>query len=242
MRILRLATALLITVTAASAAHGPPRVAKAVPLNEVQADSSSDNVALRSFLSNLHKAAGVQQQPHNNPLAVAWHRAAVDPEIKADATKLPVQQQTMPASVSASSDIASAANNSGGTPVLIIVLGAVGGLLVLAAIVALCFARQKSARTTRVTTMRVRRASTHKAPVGYARLDENNAAPVPKSTAGAETVIIPYSATLPDELTLEVGDLVTVAEVFDDGWAKGTHVRTGAVGTFPSACVGLGSA
>ncbi|KAI8615087.1 hypothetical protein BC830DRAFT_1124260 [Chytriomyces sp. MP71] len=242
MRILRLATALSVTVSVASAALGPPRAAKAIP--EVQAESGSESVAkLSRFLGNLHQAAAVQQQPHSNPLAAAWHRAAaLDPEVKADSTTAQAQKETNLASVSAASDSAAAANNSGGAPVLVIVLGVIGGLLLLAALVALCFSRRKNARTTRVTTMRVRRASTHKAPVGYARLDENNAGPVPKSSAGAETVVIPYVATLPDELTLEVGDFVTVAEVFDDGWAKGVHVKTGAAGTFPGACVGLGSA
>ncbi|KAJ3249775.1 hypothetical protein HDU77_007451 [Chytriomyces hyalinus] len=84
--------------------------------------------------------------------------------------------------------------------------------------------------------MRVRRVnSTAKSAMGYART-EDSAAPAaakPLRSNATEKVIIPYLATLPDELTVEVGELVQVVERFDDGWVKGRRVKTGHEGTFP---------
>ncbi|KAJ3041610.1 hypothetical protein HK097_002224 [Rhizophlyctis rosea] len=47
-----------------------------------------------------------------------------------------------------------------------------------------------------------------------------------------------YEAVLPDELNLEVGDMLEVRESWDDGWALGQHVRTGNVGAFPINILG----
>ncbi|KAJ3223754.1 hypothetical protein HDU81_008980 [Chytriomyces hyalinus] len=92
--------------------------------------------------------------------------------------------------------------------------------------------------------MRVRRVnSTAKSAMGYARQEDSDvpAATKPLRTNATEKVIIPYLATLPDELTVEVGELVQVVERFDDGWVKGRRVKTGHEGTFPGACVGYGN-
>ncbi|KAI9475741.1 MAG: hypothetical protein EXX96DRAFT_574457 [Benjaminiella poitrasii] len=50
-------------------------------------------------------------------------------------------------------------------------------------------------------------------------------------------VIHPYSPQLPDELGLNVGDIVCLALRFDDGWALGFNVTTGAKGAFPLVCI-----
>ncbi|KAI7903147.1 uncharacterized protein BX663DRAFT_507620 [Cokeromyces recurvatus] len=50
-------------------------------------------------------------------------------------------------------------------------------------------------------------------------------------------VIHPYSPQLPDELTLTVGDIICLALRFDDGWALGFNVTTGAKGAFPLVCI-----
>lgn len=45
-----------------------------------------------------------------------------------------------------------------------------------------------------------------------------------------------FTATLPDELTLKRGDLVTILHHFDDGWVQGVEVSTNRTGVFPFAC------
>ncbi|TPX55238.1 hypothetical protein PhCBS80983_g05488 [Powellomyces hirtus] len=52
-------------------------------------------------------------------------------------------------------------------------------------------------------------------------------------------VVYDYAPQLIDELELAKGDLVEVWASYDDGWGKGTNVRTGNKGTFPMACVEL---
>ena len=47
---------------------------------------------------------------------------------------------------------------------------------------------------------------------------------------------MPYSATLTDELDVEVGDVVVVFLHYLDGWCYGMNLRTNASGAFPLAC------
>ena len=49
--------------------------------------------------------------------------------------------------------------------------------------------------------------------------------------------IYPYNASLNDELTLELEDRITVARLYDDGWALGTNPTSGEQGAFPLVCV-----
>ncbi|KAI8616476.1 hypothetical protein BC830DRAFT_196606 [Chytriomyces sp. MP71] len=56
---------------------------------------------------------------------------------------------------------------------------------------------------------------------------------------GDRKVILEYTANLPDELSLKVGETVTIVELFDDGWIRGLQQRTNRTGLFPSQCVGL---
>ncbi|KAK9696830.1 hypothetical protein K7432_012260 [Basidiobolus ranarum] len=47
----------------------------------------------------------------------------------------------------------------------------------------------------------------------------------------------PYRPALPDELPLEVGDVIIIVWTFDDGWAVGRNHTRGGEGAFPMACV-----
>ncbi|KAI9336233.1 hypothetical protein DFJ73DRAFT_798741 [Zopfochytrium polystomum] len=46
-----------------------------------------------------------------------------------------------------------------------------------------------------------------------------------------------YTPSLPDEMELKVGQIIEVAESFDDGWGKGRNLNTGVTGIFPMACL-----
>ncbi|KAI8616472.1 hypothetical protein BC830DRAFT_1080561 [Chytriomyces sp. MP71] len=84
---------------------------------------------------------------------------------------------------------------------------------------------------------------------GYARLNETSAYTSTTSASAlqnvmgnagtAKSVIVEYVAAQNDELTLRIGDVVTIEESFDDGWCKMTVVKTGVSGMAPAACVGL---
>ncbi|KAJ3022025.1 hypothetical protein HKX48_007180 [Thoreauomyces humboldtii] len=50
-------------------------------------------------------------------------------------------------------------------------------------------------------------------------------------------VVEPYTGQLADELSLQVGDIVSVEDEFDDGWASGRNEVTGDVGAFPISCL-----
>ncbi|ORX95263.1 hypothetical protein K493DRAFT_337417 [Basidiobolus meristosporus CBS 931.73] len=47
----------------------------------------------------------------------------------------------------------------------------------------------------------------------------------------------PYRPALPDELALEVDDVIVIVWTFDDGWAVGRNLSRGGEGAFPMACV-----
>ncbi|KAI8841160.1 hypothetical protein BJ741DRAFT_19954 [Chytriomyces cf. hyalinus JEL632] len=49
--------------------------------------------------------------------------------------------------------------------------------------------------------------------------------------------ILNFKAENPDEMSLRIGDVVTVNQTFDDGWCFGRLVSTGAEGIFPFECV-----
>ncbi|KAI9100384.1 hypothetical protein DFS34DRAFT_702535 [Phlyctochytrium arcticum] len=50
-------------------------------------------------------------------------------------------------------------------------------------------------------------------------------------------VVEQYNAQLGDELDLFVGDVITIEEEFDDGWAVGRNEASGEVGAFPMSCL-----
>jgi len=51
-------------------------------------------------------------------------------------------------------------------------------------------------------------------------------------------VIVEHVPQLPDEVKLNIGDLVEVKQVFEDGWAYGINTATKIDGTFPVICLG----
>ncbi|KAJ3201208.1 hypothetical protein HDU67_001495 [Dinochytrium kinnereticum] len=63
----------------------------------------------------------------------------------------------------------------------------------------------------------------------------------PATTTGSHVFRVQYAftPTLDDEILLEVGDLIEVIEVFDDGWARGRTFRSEGTGYFPVRCLTL---
>ncbi|ORX77333.1 hypothetical protein BCR32DRAFT_248030 [Anaeromyces robustus] len=51
-------------------------------------------------------------------------------------------------------------------------------------------------------------------------------------------VVVEHTPQLPDEVKLNIGDLVEVKQVFEDGWAYGINTATKVDGTFPVICLG----
>jgi len=51
-------------------------------------------------------------------------------------------------------------------------------------------------------------------------------------------VVVEHTPQLPDEVKLDIGDLVEVKQVFEDGWAYGINTATKTDGTFPVNCLG----
>ncbi|KAI8615364.1 hypothetical protein BC830DRAFT_303834 [Chytriomyces sp. MP71] len=76
----------------------------------------------------------------------------------------------------------------------------------------------------------------------YISLDASRA--MQQRAQGLQSIILAYEAKQPDELTLSVGDVVQILEMYDDSWCKGELVGSqgavgkGKVGVFPAACWG----
>ncbi|KAI9141758.1 hypothetical protein BKA69DRAFT_1021429, partial [Paraphysoderma sedebokerense] len=52
------------------------------------------------------------------------------------------------------------------------------------------------------------------------------------------TVTHIYRRALDDELDLDIGDMVLIVDVYDDGWAYGQNMtKSSKAGVFPLACV-----
>ncbi|KAI8622358.1 hypothetical protein BC830DRAFT_1089611 [Chytriomyces sp. MP71] len=49
--------------------------------------------------------------------------------------------------------------------------------------------------------------------------------------------ILNFRAENPDEMSLAIGDVVTIQKHYNDGWSFGANVKTGALGVFPYECV-----
>ncbi|KAJ3234805.1 hypothetical protein HDU81_001135 [Chytriomyces hyalinus] len=56
---------------------------------------------------------------------------------------------------------------------------------------------------------------------------------------GRQSVVLDYTASQPDELSVKVGDILILQEYKQDGWGEGVLERTGARGVFPLVCVGI---
>ncbi|KAJ3265484.1 hypothetical protein HDU77_004991 [Chytriomyces hyalinus] len=56
---------------------------------------------------------------------------------------------------------------------------------------------------------------------------------------GRQSVVLEYTASQPDELSVKKGDILILQEYKQDGWGEGVLERTGARGVFPLVCVGI---
>ncbi|KAI8843210.1 hypothetical protein BJ741DRAFT_590279 [Chytriomyces cf. hyalinus JEL632] len=56
---------------------------------------------------------------------------------------------------------------------------------------------------------------------------------------GRQSVVLEYTASQPDELSVKVGDILILQEYKQDGWGEGVLERSGARGVFPLVCVGI---
>lgn len=50
-------------------------------------------------------------------------------------------------------------------------------------------------------------------------------------------VIHPYTPVIEDEIKLNIGDIIIVQDIFNDGWIRGINCTTNSEGTFPVACI-----
>ncbi|KAI8897126.1 hypothetical protein BC833DRAFT_527411 [Globomyces pollinis-pini] len=50
-------------------------------------------------------------------------------------------------------------------------------------------------------------------------------------------VIQDYEAANPDEMSLHIGDKISISCVFADGWGQGKNETTDETGLFPVVCV-----
>lgn len=64
-----------------------------------------------------------------------------------------------------------------------------------------------------------------------------NKSPKPKKVNQTKKVIHTYAPFLADECPLNVGDIVVIEKLYDDGWGVGRNTTTGASGAFPLACL-----
>ncbi|ORY47289.1 hypothetical protein BCR33DRAFT_807623 [Rhizoclosmatium globosum] len=85
-----------------------------------------------------------------------------------------------------------------------------------------------SSSSTTLTTTTVERT--------YVRIPDEASTGV--AIKGEHVVKIEYVASLPDELSVKIGDVLTITEAYDDGWAKGRK-SNGTEGLFPLSCVGI---
>jgi len=58
-----------------------------------------------------------------------------------------------------------------------------------------------------------------------------------KSKGESYRCIVPFPASSEYEVSLQLGDVVTLVRRRPDGWCKGTHHRTGKTGLFPASFV-----
>ncbi|KAI8589894.1 hypothetical protein BDZ88DRAFT_416302 [Geranomyces variabilis] len=135
-----------------------------------------------------------------------------------------------------------------------IIAGSASVLAVLIAIAVIGTMYLRKARSSHNNNARLRSKGMHASSASSGEgavpfLASSSAPPQMKSVEAASKeglnakhrVVYDYEPQLVDELELAKGDSVEVFASFDDGWGKGTNIRTGKVGTFPMACVELKS-
>jgi len=57
------------------------------------------------------------------------------------------------------------------------------------------------------------------------------------ATFNRHIVIHPYNPMIEDEIKLNVGDIILIQDIFNDGWVHGINCTTNTEGTFPVACI-----
>ncbi|CAI4229851.1 unnamed protein product [Auanema sp. JU1783] len=75
--------------------------------------------------------------------------------------------------------------------------------------------------------------SSSKPPISVSDGSKKALAPKP-STNPLVVVTFQYAATQPDELSLNLGDIIEILEELEEGWAKGRIQRSGEIGAFPT--------
>jgi len=70
-----------------------------------------------------------------------------------------------------------------------------------------------------------------------AKPGQRGAAAQTKSKGESYRCIVPFPASSEYEVSLQLGDVVTLVKRREDGWCKGTHHRTGKTGLFPASFV-----
>ncbi|KAJ3046979.1 hypothetical protein HK097_000350 [Rhizophlyctis rosea] len=66
---------------------------------------------------------------------------------------------------------------------------------------------------------------------------ENGTAIIMPQLSGTESAVEAYRRRTPDELTLKLGDPLSIYKTYSDGWAMGMNWRTGLSGCFPLVAV-----
>ncbi|KAG4097075.1 hypothetical protein H8356DRAFT_941938 [Neocallimastix lanati (nom. inval.)] len=57
------------------------------------------------------------------------------------------------------------------------------------------------------------------------------------ATFNKHIVIHPYNPIIEDEIKLNIGDIILIQDIFNDGWVHGINCTTNTEGTFPVACI-----
>ncbi|ORX55250.1 hypothetical protein BCR36DRAFT_346886 [Piromyces finnis] len=57
------------------------------------------------------------------------------------------------------------------------------------------------------------------------------------ATFNRHIVIHPYNPMIEDEIKLNVGDIILIQDIFNDGWVHGINCTSNTEGTFPVACI-----
>ncbi|KAG0318328.1 hypothetical protein BGZ99_005748 [Dissophora globulifera] len=123
-------------------------------------------------------------------------------------------------------------------------LGTVGGFFVFA-LGGLAFCRHRKKKNLASALLQQTAQFNNNNP--YAKLPEPAASPkeslpmTPTKPLGTYNVVATYTAALPDEIEIALGDSVTILQEYDDGWCLGVNNSRGNVkGVFPRHCVEMG--
>jgi hypothetical protein len=115
-----------------------------------------------------------------------------------------------------------------------IAAAAIGGILLIGASIIVFMRRRKHVEQTEAIIEKSATAFAQQKSE-YETLDDPPA-------IGTFNVISTFSPSLPDELDIEIGDMITVLVEYDDGWVQGINEsRGGAKGVMPRHCLNMSS-